>query len=437
MSSETVNDSSLSLIFASSSKRSLLISFKKAFSILNLRSSFRIRIKSGRNETDYSKIIATVAPENASYKGLRWESSSDDVWVDQNGNIKGFYAGKATITVKSLDGSKVVASCEVIVKPAAVESISLEETEHTVRVGSTIELDEYIEIMPDEAYNTELVWNSDDRSIANVSDEGVVKALKVGTTTIRVKVKDQPEIEAACEITVIAKEEEPDEDPDDKPSDNPGDKAGEDKPSDGNDKPSNGDQNQPSGDNGNQNNNTGNNGTTTGTAAPTTPATPAATQPTAPAATAEVKKPAAVGTVLDGAIAGVSVKVTSDQEGNPTVEYTAVTNKKAKAVTIPDSVTVDGITYKVTLVSAKAFAGCKKLTKITIGANVTTIGKNAFKNCKGLKTITIKSTTLAKNAFAKAGVKKLSKKVAIKVPKSCKKDYKKQLKKAGFKGKVK
>ena len=150
-----------------------------------------------------------------------------------------------------------------------------------------------------------------------------------------------------------------------------------------------------------------------------------------------MKKPAAVGTVLDGAIAGVSVKVTSDQEGNPTVEYTAVTNKKAKAVTIPDSVTVDGITYKVTSVSAKAFAGCKKVTKITIGANVTTIGKNAFKNCKGLKTITIKSTTLAKNAFAKAGVKKLSKKVTIKVPKSRKKDYKKQLKKAGFKGKVK
>ncbi len=413
-----------------------LFSVETPVTSINLSDS-ELELKAGETK----QLIATVAPENASYKGLRWESSSDDVWVDQNGNIKGFYAGKATITVKSLDGSKVVASCEIIVKPAAVESISFEETEHTVRVGSTIELDEYIEIMPDEAYNTELVWSSDDRSIANVSDEGVVKALKVGATTIRVKVKDQPEIEATCEITVIAKEEEPDEEPDDKPSDNPGDKPGEDKPSDGNDKPSNGDQNQPSGDNGNQNNNTGNNGTTDtttpGTTTSATPTTPAATQPAAPAATAEAKKQAAVGTVLDGAIAGVSVKVTSDQEGNPTVEYTAVTNKKAKAVTIPDSVTVDGITYKVTLVSAKAFAGCKKLTKITIGANVTTIGKNAFKNCKGLKTITIKSTTLAKNAFAKAGVKKLSKKVTIKVPKSCKKDYKKQLKKAGFKGKIK
>jgi len=253
-------------------------------------------------------------------------------------------------------------------------------------VGSTIELDEYIEIMPDEAYNTELVWSSDDRSITNVSDEGVVKALKVGATTIRVKVKDQPEIEATCEITVIAKEEEPDEEPDDKPSDNPGDKPGEDKPSDGNDKPSNGDQNQTSGDNGNQNNNPGNNGTTdTTTPGTTTPATQAATQPTAPAATAEVKKPAAVGTVLEGAATGANVTVTSDQIENPTVEYTAVTNKKAKAVAIPDSVTVDGITYKVTLVSAKAFAGCKKLTKITIGANVTTMARMRLRTARDLR----------------------------------------------------
>ncbi|MGN0153848.1 MAG: leucine-rich repeat protein [Lachnospiraceae bacterium] len=185
------------------------------------------------------------------------------------------------------------------------------------------------------------------------------------------------------------------------------DNPGTDNPSGGNDNPGT---NNPSG------GNTGN-GTTTDTT------TPGGTTP------------AAVGTVLKGAVANVTV--TSDQEGNPTVEYTAVANKKAKTVTIPDSVTVDGITYKVTSVSAKAFAGCKKATKITIGANVTSIGKNAFKECKAVKTITIKSTKLAKNAFAKAGVKKLSKKVTIKVPKSCKKNYKKQLEKAGFKGKIK
>ncbi len=199
------------------------------------------------------------------------------------------------------------------------------------------------------------------------------------------------------------------------------DNPGMDNPSGGNDNPGT---NNPSGGNDNPeiNNPSGGN---TGNGTKTDTTTPVGTTP------------AAVGTVLKGVVANASVTVTSDQEGNPTVEYTAVINKKAKAVTIPNSVTVDGITYKVTSVSAKAFAGCKKATKITIGANVTSIGKNAFKDCKAVKTITIKSTKLAKNAFAKAGVKKLSKKVTIKVPKSCKKDYKKQLEKAGFKGKIK
>lgn len=130
----------------------------------------------------------------------------------------------------------------------------------------------------------------------------------------------------------------------------------------------------------------------------------------------------------------------------------------AATVKIPDKVKINGITYKVTSISAKAFEKNKKLTKVTIGKNVTDIGDNAFKNCKkltkvtigaGVKkigknafascpklgSITIKSTKLSKvgkNAFK--GIKPTAK---IKVPSSKLKKYKKLLKGKGQGKKVK
>lgn len=56
-----------------------------------------------------------------------------------------------------------------------------------------------------------------------------------------------------------------------------------------------------------------------------------------------------------------------------------------------------GITnYKVTAVSQKAFAGCKKLSSVTIGEKVGKIGSKAFYGDKKLKTLKIKSGVLTK-----------------------------------------
>ena len=52
-------------------------------------------------------------------------------------------------------------------------------------------------------------------------------------------------------------------------------------------------------------------------------------------------------------------------------------NKKAKRVTIPAVIKVNGVTYKVTSIGAKAFNGNKKLTKVTIGINIKKISNTA------------------------------------------------------------
>ncbi len=101
-------------------------------------------------------------------------------------------------------------------------------------------------------------------------------------------------------------------------------------------------------------------------------------------------------------------------------------------ISIPKTVTYNGVTYKVTSVASnacknnknlktlvigsnvktigsKAFYGCKKLSKVTIGKNVTSIGNSAFQSCGALTKVTVPSKVKTIGSKAFYGCKKLSK----------------------------
>ncbi len=145
------------------------------------------------------------------------------------------------------------------------------------------------------------------------------------------------------------------------------------------------------------------------------------------------KLPAAKGTILTVPEWKCQVRVISDAAADPTVEYLATTNKKASTIKVPDSVTVDGITYKVTAVADKALAGNKKVKKVVLGVNVTSVGKNAFAKCKNLKKIEVKSSRWSKKSVGKNAFKGTSKKLVVKVPKKMTSAYKKYVKGKGNK----
>ena len=86
---------------------------------------------------------------------------------------------------------------------------------------------------------------------------------------------------------------------------------------------------------------------------------------------------------------GTTVLVTSTGK-NPTVTYVKAPSS-ATSVEIPATMTVNGVTCKVTEVAANAFANNKVLTSVTIPKNVTKIGKKAFYNCASLTKVTFKS----------------------------------------------
>ena len=146
-------------------------------------------------------------------------------------------------------------------------------------------------------------------------------------------------------------------------------------------------------------------------------------------------KPEAVGTKLTKS--GITYKVTSVKGKTPTVTYMKASKNAKGTVTIPKTVTIDGVKYQVTAIADKAFAGNKKVTKIVIPDTIKKIGKKAFSDCKNLKVIVIKSTKLtSKNTDAKAfaGIKK---DVVIQVPKKKLAAYRKLFAKKGLHKKVK
>ena len=146
--------------------------------------------------------------------------------------------------------------------------------------------------------------------------------------------------------------------------------------------------------------------------------------------------PALKGTVITDE-QGTGYKVTKSDAKDGEVAYVKPKAGISGAVIIPDTVTIDSITYKVTAIEPKAFAGNKKIKSFTIGANITKIGAKAFFGCSKLKTLTIKSTKLSTKKVGSKAFAKTPKKMTVKVPKKKFKAYKSMLIKRGVNKKAK
>ncbi len=128
-------------------------------------------------------------------------------------------------------------------------------------------------------------------------------------------------------------------------------------------------------------------------------------------------------------------KVITSAASGGTVTFVKPANNKNRTFTVPDTVKIQNVTFKVTNIEKKAFKNNKKLKTVTIGKNISEIGASAFEGAKVLKTVKVKSTVLKK--VGKKAFKGISPKAKIKVPKSKLKAYKKLFKNKGQKSSVK
>ncbi len=110
---------------------------------------------------------------------------------------------------------------------------------------------------------------------------------------------------------------------------------------------------------------------------------------------------------LDGNSKTASNKTIVDgicYELNASTKEATVTSGDTKytgSVTIPETITHQGVTYNVTSIGEYAFQDCSGLTSVTIPNSVTSIGGNAFDGCIGLTSVTIPNsvTEIGAQAF--------------------------------------
>lgn len=150
-----------------------------------------------------TKIEIKVTPDNATDKGVTFESSDESVVIiDKNGNIEAVGEGEAIITVTSKDDPTKTDSVVVQVKNPVVpvEKVVVEKDEFVLDITEKDKIE--ASVIPDDATNKELTYTSDDESIVKVDKYGNIEAVGKGTATITVASKDDPTKTAEVKVTV-------------------------------------------------------------------------------------------------------------------------------------------------------------------------------------------------------------------------------------------
>lgn len=149
---------------------------------------------------EWKQLLCTVEPDNATLKNVIWSSSNDDiVTVSFIGVIGGISPGTATITVTTIDGS-FTATCVVTVSDTInVIGAYIEPSSITINQSEEVSLTPVI--IPDNATNKEVVWNSDNIEVASVNSAGLVYGIAAGTVNITATTVDGS-IVATCVVTV-------------------------------------------------------------------------------------------------------------------------------------------------------------------------------------------------------------------------------------------
>lgn len=147
------------------------------------------------------KLIATVTPNDADNLNVQWSTSNDNIAiVDNDGLVTALSSGKATIKAQSSENPKIFATCEITVHQP-LESIALNTSTINLKVG-----EEYRELkvsfVPTTADNKKVTFTSSNPLIASIDENGIVKAIGKGVTSIIVTSVENPAIKAECSVTV-------------------------------------------------------------------------------------------------------------------------------------------------------------------------------------------------------------------------------------------
>lgn len=159
--------------------------------------------------TKDSRVIlsSNIEPFDADNQEVNWTSNNSSVaTVSSNGEVTARGIGNATITVTTVDG-RYTATCEVrvieetppIEEPIGVTEVVLDKTSIEMELNSTDTLT--ATVYPENADNKNVIWSSNNKSVASVNENGELTAIGPGTAIITVTTEDN-EKKAFCTVTV-------------------------------------------------------------------------------------------------------------------------------------------------------------------------------------------------------------------------------------------
>lgn len=131
------------------------------------------------------QLSATIVPANATNKNVTWTTNNASiVTASQTGVITAVGMGTATVTITTADGAKT-ATCSVTVSNVvAVTGVTLTPSNVALVRGTTAQLT--ATILPASATDKNLVWSTNNASVATISTSGLVTGVAAGTAIITV-----------------------------------------------------------------------------------------------------------------------------------------------------------------------------------------------------------------------------------------------------------
>lgn len=145
------------------------------------------------------EIVATIIPDNATYKNLTWESANNNIVTVNNGKVTAISPGKTVIKV-STERRKITKIINVVVNNPVinVDEIKVNETNIELEVGDTKKI-EY-EVTPNNATDKKISFTTSDKEIIGFNQEGLLVGIKAGTCTVTLRSTNGKE--ATINVTV-------------------------------------------------------------------------------------------------------------------------------------------------------------------------------------------------------------------------------------------
>ena len=151
------------------------------------------------------QLTADVLPENADNRNVKWSSVNTSVcFVMDNGTVVAVSEGSSVVTATTVDGG-FTDFCVVIVKlpvddKRPVTGIRLEQNSVTLsKIGETVKLK--ATVLPADADNPNIQWESSDRTVCLVMNDGTVVAIGAGSSIITATTEDGG-FSAQCVVVV-------------------------------------------------------------------------------------------------------------------------------------------------------------------------------------------------------------------------------------------